>query len=115
MRIPQKPPPYMELLQKQAGRERLGAVLSQVGRQPASEHYLHWEKLRHYPPPEGLTLEEWWLAIKLQRNGVTGHFKTSQSGSNQNQPFRGALFISVLLSHARGFTVSSNLLHFSWR
>jgi hypothetical protein len=46
---------------------------------------------------------------------VTGHFKTSQSGSNQNQPFRGALFISVLLSHARGFTVSSNLLHFSWR
>ena len=23
-------------------------------------------------------------------NGVTGHFKTSQSGSNQNRPLRGA-------------------------
>jgi hypothetical protein len=32
---------------------------------------------------------------------VTGHFKTSQSGSNQNQPLRGGQFISALLSQTR--------------
>jgi len=34
---------------------------------------------------------------------VTDHFKTSQSGSNQNQPLWGALFISGFLMQARGF------------
>jgi len=34
---------------------------------------------------------------------VTGHFKTSHSRSNQNQPFRGGLFISVFLREARAF------------
>ena len=29
--------------------------------------YLHWDKLRHYQPPEGLTHEQWWLAIKMKR------------------------------------------------
>jgi Fic family protein len=75
----------MELLQKRVGGERLGTVLSLVGLQIASEHYLHWEKLRHYPPPEGLTLEEWWLAIKLQRNGV---LKPIPLNDKQGKPFR---------------------------
>ena len=34
---------------------------------------------------------------------VTGHFKTSQAGSNQNQPLRGEGFISVLCFQSRGF------------
>ncbi len=29
--------------------------------------YLHWEKLKHLQPPEGLTPEEHWLATKLAR------------------------------------------------
>lgn len=29
--------------------------------------YLHWEKLRHLPPPQGMTSLEWWLALKLKR------------------------------------------------
>lgn len=29
--------------------------------------YLHWDKLRHLEPPEGLTPEQWWLAVKLAR------------------------------------------------
>ena len=29
--------------------------------------YVHWDKLRHLSPPEGLSREEWWLAIKLLR------------------------------------------------
>lgn len=30
--------------------------------------YRHWDELRHLTPPDGLTAEEWWLAIKFARN-----------------------------------------------
>jgi Fic family protein len=33
----------------------------------AATEYLHWDKLRHLEPPAGLTLQEWWLALKLAR------------------------------------------------
>lgn len=29
--------------------------------------YLHWDKIRHMNPPEGLTIEEWWFGIKIAR------------------------------------------------
>ncbi|HET6508163.1 MAG TPA: Fic family protein [Baekduia sp.] len=29
--------------------------------------YPHWDKLRHLDPPDGLTSEEWWAAVKLGR------------------------------------------------
>jgi len=29
--------------------------------------YLHWDKLRHLTPPEGVNHEAWWLAIKTAR------------------------------------------------
>jgi len=48
--------------------------------------------------------------LSSARSGVTGHFKTSQSGSNQNQPLRGGLFIPVFLIRARAFSISSFLL-----
>jgi len=35
----------------------------------ANAEYRHWEKLRHLPPPEGLTPEEAWQAVKLSRLG----------------------------------------------
>jgi len=28
---------------------------------------MHWDELRHRPPPEGLSSEHWWLGIKLAR------------------------------------------------
>ena len=30
-------------------------------------HYYHWEQLRHRPPPDGLSPEQWWLGVKLAR------------------------------------------------
>jgi hypothetical protein len=41
--------------------------------------------------------------VDFQRVTVTGHFKTSQSGSNQNRPLRGSLFVSGFLMRARVF------------
>ncbi|MBI2311494.1 MAG: Fic family protein [Betaproteobacteria bacterium] len=35
----------------------------------ANGEYLHWDQLRHRTPPEGLSLEEWWIAIKMARVG----------------------------------------------
>ena len=42
-------------------------VSGQVG--PAvGGRYLHWEELRHRPPPEGLSKEQWWLGVKWARS-----------------------------------------------
>lgn len=35
-----------------------------------SGDYPHWDKLRHLTPPKGLSAEEWWLGIKLRREGL---------------------------------------------
>ncbi|MBL8437809.1 MAG: Fic family protein [Zoogloeaceae bacterium] len=32
--------------------------------------YLHWDELRHRTPPEGVSSEQWWLAIRLARNAL---------------------------------------------
>jgi hypothetical protein len=29
--------------------------------------YLHWDQLRHRQPPAGLTIEEWWTAMRFAR------------------------------------------------
>ena len=33
----------------------------------SARSYLHWDELRHRPPPEDLSPEEWWLGVKLGR------------------------------------------------
>lgn len=32
--------------------------------------YLHWDKLRHLDPPEGLSHDEWWLLVKWNRRSL---------------------------------------------
>src|SRR5690606_19293882 len=32
--------------------------------------YLHWDELRHRPPPAGATSTDWWFALKLRRTGA---------------------------------------------
>ncbi|OIO56576.1 MAG: Fic family protein [Alphaproteobacteria bacterium CG_4_10_14_0_2_um_filter_63_37] len=46
--------------------------------------YLHWEKLRHKSPPEGLNPEQWWLGIKLAR---MGQFRTLPLHDTAGKPF----------------------------
>jgi Fic family protein len=41
-------------------------VEGQVGPLPDGR-YLHWDKLRHRNPPQGLTAEDWWAAVKAAR------------------------------------------------
>lgn len=68
MKPPQTPPSITGLLAKVRTSNRLGDVL-RLSVEP-DDDYLHWDKLRHLVPPEGLTVEEWWLGIKLRRQGL---------------------------------------------
>jgi len=45
----------------------LGAAISAPPDTRTAMEYLHWDKLRHLKPPNGLSGEQWWLKIKLGR------------------------------------------------
>ena len=67
---PVPPPPYSLLLErvKRTGRFQ-EVVLRSLRIGPTVEGvYRHWHTLRHIEPPEGLTSEEWWLALKVARS-----------------------------------------------
>lgn len=49
--------------------QRLATILGLVTGPLVSGKYLHWDKLRFYTPPGGLSLHEWWVGIKSQRRG----------------------------------------------
>ncbi|MEK6677539.1 MAG: Fic family protein [Planctomycetota bacterium] len=46
--------------------------------------YLHWDKLRRIPPPEGLTHREWLLIQKIRRHGGR---RPCPLGSTSGEPF----------------------------
>ena len=68
MRMPAAPPSMSELVAKPG--LRLDRVWrGDAGRLP-TDSYPHWSKLRFRAPPDGLSHEEWWLAIKLARTSA---------------------------------------------
>jgi Fic family protein len=73
MKVPQTPPPWQELLQAAIHRDghdgRFFELLERSTLATAREKYLHWDTLRHKSPPDGLSLEEWWVTTKLARHG----------------------------------------------
>lgn len=59
-------PPYRRLFELPA--DRLGFIAHAAqGLDDAA--YLHWDKLRHLAPPQGLDSLEWWLGLKFKRAG----------------------------------------------
>ncbi len=60
MKRPVSPPPLDQLLQD------YGKDIPRIMTAP-DPGYLHWDKLRHETPPEGLSTETWWLCIKMMR------------------------------------------------
>ncbi|MBN8458852.1 MAG: Fic family protein [Verrucomicrobia bacterium] len=62
MKLPAQPPSMQEIFGK-ISPERLNLVMSSR----LEDDYRHWDDLRHRKPPEGLTLEEWWCALKIRR------------------------------------------------
>lgn len=69
MQLPVIPPDLDALLQATLahGVIELSRLLSTSTDVDEQGRYLHWDKLRHLPPPQGYSSEQWWLATKLAR------------------------------------------------
>jgi Fic family protein len=59
------------------------------------ERYLHWDKLRHLDPPDGLSSEQWWLQVKTAREFELREIPLTDS---DGKPFRFGLPDSMLRS-----------------
>jgi len=66
-RLPRRPPPIQELLERCGGLQETQPLLTLLASEAAADRYLHWDELRHRTPPQGLSHEQWWLAEKLSR------------------------------------------------
>lgn len=66
MRLPASPPSDLELITSIGAPRVLELVSSDIGNE-RRDRYLHWDEMRHRPPPDGFSREEWWLATKLAR------------------------------------------------
>ena len=65
MKQPLAPRSFSDLLVEHGG--RLSDILRQHHGPTVKGRYVHWDRLRHLPVPEGLSHEEWWLGIKFAR------------------------------------------------
>jgi Fic family protein len=89
------PAPSEEAILEKIPLERTLEVLRAPHDSRAGESYLHWDKLRHLDPPQGLSTEEWWWKIKLGRHAMQRDLPLT---GPESQPFRYALVDSVLRS-----------------
>jgi Fic family protein len=70
MKKPETPPRFDDLLKTLRDSSTMMKVVNLRHERPTFSNYLHWDQLRRYPPPAGLTSKEWWLGVKLQRSGA---------------------------------------------
>jgi Fic family protein len=61
--------PTIAELVEQLDSEAVIDAIETPGAAQADGRYLHWDKLRHLTPPDGLSREQWWLQIKFARKG----------------------------------------------
>ena len=67
MRIPQTPPKLTDLIAEVKQPERMMQLFSLTREARTQGHYVHWDKLRRYMPPPGVSHREWWMVQKLSR------------------------------------------------
>ena len=64
MRLPQFPPNFEDLI-IEVTPKRMIQLARHV--RTGTGRYLHWDELRHRPPPEDVSHREWWLLLKFVR------------------------------------------------
>ncbi|MFN2417654.1 MAG: Fic family protein, partial [Candidatus Limnocylindria bacterium] len=55
--------------------------------------YLHWDKVIHLDPPDGLSVQDWWMGMKMARLPM---YRTVPLVDKQGRPFRFTLADPVL-------------------
>ena len=73
------PPPDLDQLVVSVRPERLHEVLTFARPVDGKGRYLHWDNLRYRDPPEGFTVEEWWLGTKMARRAVARELPISDT------------------------------------
>lgn len=71
MKIPQEPPDYPETILRLSDSGDLAIVM--MNSQPLDHkgRYLHWDDVRRRTPPNGLSQEQWWLAMAVARRNMS--------------------------------------------
>jgi Fic family protein len=83
MRMPKKPPDLGTIWEKlRDNSERLKKFIDMTSGPLIQEKYLHWDKLRYHTPPESLSHEEWWLALKFERQKLFKHIPLQDLNNN---------------------------------
>ena len=95
MKIPVLPPNAIAILQSTLAQDNeLGMrLLTEFGALDAKGRYLHWDKLRHLPAPEGVASEQWWAGVKLARRNL---YKPVPLLDKRKQPFHYCIPDSIL-------------------
>lgn len=71
MRHPARPPDYEKTWNSVFAKPNFNDRMTKIVNTDLDpERYDHWDNLRFRTPPEGLSHEEWWLAINLRRSAL---------------------------------------------
>jgi Fic family protein len=57
----------MRDLIKELDTESLTSIVTSGIKASQGDNYRHWDEIRHRTPPEGMSVRDWWLAIKVAR------------------------------------------------
>jgi len=85
MKMPKEPPGFAETwVQIRDDPELMPKIFGERFSLLVGGKYLHWDKLIYYAPPKGLTHEQWWFALKMQRQSL---FKQVTLNDKHGKPF----------------------------
>lgn len=94
MKTPAAPPDFLALFSEVVRSDRADQVIAASSTGSMSQEYLPWDKVRFKDPPDGLSLDEWWVAIKIGRRAMQREIPALRN--MEGQPFRYALPDTVL-------------------
>ena len=86
MKIPKRPPGFYTIYDKiKSDSSLFFRIISAVDGLLVHGKYLHWDKIRCYKTPDGLSHEQWWFGIKLKRRGL---YKEISLADKDSHPFK---------------------------
>lgn len=85
-------PSISDLVASLNGNE-IGATIEAPEDPRSARRYLHWDRLRHLDPPGGLSSEQWWLKLKIARQGELRELPLTD---RDGKPFSYGLLDSML-------------------